>query len=165
MVIPITGTFMQCYQICKRQLWLMSRQIVPDQSNPYIEIGRLIDNESYSRERKKIHFDNVVIDVIKKDNEDLLVGEIKKSSSAQKSAEMQLAFYLYKLKEKGVNAKGELRFPEEKKRVEISLTPETEEELEKAFCEIRKIISRPQAPPPKKIKYCKNCGYREFCWS
>ncbi len=165
MVIAITGTYMQCYQICPRQLWLMSRQIIPDQNNPYIEIGRLIDSESYSRERKKVHFDNVVIDVVKKDGEELLVGEVKKSSRALESARLQLAFYLYKLKEKGIIARGELRFPEEKRREKVNLTPELEKQLEIVFREIRKIISRPRAPQPRKIKYCRKCGYREFCWS
>lgn len=165
MVIPVTGTLVQCYYICRRQLWLMSRQLVPDQENPFIEIGRLIDNESFSRERKKIHFDNVVIDIVKKGDGELVVGEVKKSSKAYKSALMQLAFYLYKLKKNGIEASGELLFPEEKRRVAVDLTQELEGELEDVFLEIQKIAVRDKPPPAQKVGYCKNCGYREFCWS
>jgi len=165
MVVRITGTLIQCYCICPRQLWLMSRQLVPDQDNPYIEIGRLIDHESYSRERKKLHFDNVVIDLVKRSDGELVVGEIKKSSKAWQSARMQLAFYLYKLKENGIDARGELFFPEERKRVAVDLTPELEEELEGIFRSIQSIVGQTKAPPAKKIGYCKNCAYREFCWS
>ncbi|MGB9682795.1 MAG: Dna2/Cas4 domain-containing protein, partial [bacterium] len=65
MVVQITGTIIQSYSICLRQTWLMSRQIIPDQDHPFIEIGRLIDNESYDRDRKKIELEDMVIDLIK----------------------------------------------------------------------------------------------------
>lgn len=60
----------------------MSRQIVPDQDHPFIEIGRLIDTESYDRDRKKIELEDIIIDLIKSEKGNILVGEIKKSSKA-----------------------------------------------------------------------------------
>lgn len=165
MVMPITGTLIQSYKICRRQTWLMAHQIVPDQENQYIEIGRLIDEESYSREKKKVHLENVVLDFVTSDDGDVIVGEVKKSSRAQDSARMQLAFYLQKLKQSGVDAKGILMFPEERKRVVVELTPELEKELEEMTDEIQKIILQELPPQPKKIGFCKNCGYKEFCWS
>ncbi len=165
MVMPITGTLIQSYKICRRQTWLMAHQIVPDQENQYIEIGRLIDEESYSREKKKVHLENVVLDFVTSDDGDVIVGEVKKSSRAQDSARMQLAFYLQKLKQSGLDAKGILMFPEERKRVVVELTPELEKELEEMTDEIQKIILQELPPPPKKIGFCKNCGYKEFCWS
>lgn len=143
----------------------MAHQIIPDQEHPYIELGRLIDEESYDRDKKKINFENVVLDLVKSDEGDIIVGEVKKSSKAQESARMQLAFYLYKLKESGINARGVLLFPEERKRMMVELTPELENELENIFKDIEKIIFQPVPPPFKKIGYCKNCGYKEFCWS
>lgn len=143
----------------------MAHQIIPDQEHPFIEIGRLIDEESYNRDRKKINFENVVLDLIRSNEEDIIVGEVKKSSKAETSARLQLAFYLYKLKQKGVVAKGLLLFPDERKRVTVELTPELERELEEIFRDIQKIISRENPPPFKKIGYCKNCGYKEFCMS
>lgn len=165
MVKLITGTLIQSYNICKRQTWLMAHQIIPDQDHPYIEMGRLIDEESYDRDKKKINFENVVLDLVRSDEGDIIVGEVKKSSKAQESARMQLAFYLYKLKESGVNARGVLLFPEERKRIIIELTPELENELEQIFKDIERIIFQATPPPFKKIGYCKNCGYKEFCWS
>lgn len=165
MVKLITGTLIQSYNICKRQTWLMAHQIIPDQEHPYIELGRLIDEESYDRDKKKINFENVVLDLVKSDEGDIIVGEVKKSSKARESARLQLAFYLYKLKESGINARGVLLFPEERKRMMVELTPELENELEKIFKDIERIIFQPVPPPFKKIGYCKNCGYKEFCWS
>ncbi|MFO7295140.1 MAG: CRISPR-associated protein Cas4 [Clostridia bacterium] len=164
-MVTITGTLVQSYYICKRQTWLMAHQIIPDQEHPYIEIGRMVDQETYSRDKKKINFENVVLDIIRSDEGDIVVGEVKKSSKAQESARLQLAFYLYKLKQSGVDAKGLLLFPEERKRIPVELTLALEEELENIFKGISAVVSMEMPPPPQKIGYCKNCGYKEFCWS
>jgi len=55
---------------------------------------------------------------------------------------MQLAFYWLKLREDGIEAKGELIFPKGKKREQVILTPELEDRLNKA-CE--EIISNSQS--------------------
>ncbi|ORX22328.1 CRISPR-associated protein Cas4 [Thermoanaerobacterium sp. PSU-2] len=161
----VTGSLVQSYNICKRQVWLMAHQIIPDQEHPYIEMGRLIDDISYDRDRKKINFENVVIDLVRNDNGNLLVGEIKKSSKAVESARLQLLFYLYKLKQSGIDAKGQLFFPDERKKIDVRLTSESEMEVVSAINEIRDIINMDKAPAFKKIPYCKNCGYKEFCLS
>jgi CRISPR-associated exonuclease Cas4 len=75
----------------------MSRNLNPDQQNPFIEIGRLISQESYKRERKEIRLENIVIDILRKEGEEIVIGEVKKSSKFEKSARMQLAYYLWKL--------------------------------------------------------------------
>jgi len=164
-MVAITGTLVQSYNICKRQTWLMAHQIIPDQEHPYIETGRIVDQETYIRDKKKISFENVVLDIIRSDEGNIVVGEVKKSSRAQESARLQLAFYLYRLKQSGVEAKGLLLFPEEKKRMPVELTPPLEEELENIFKGINAVVSMEMPPHPQKIGYCKNCGYKEFCWS
>lgn len=165
LVVSITGTLIQSYGICKRQTWLMAHQIIPDQEHQYIEMGRLIDEETYDREKKKINLENVVLDLVKSEDGDIIVGEVKKSSRAENTARLQLAFYLYKLKQSGVEARGILLFPEERRRIMVELTPELEAELEGIFREIEIIILKEKPPPFEKIGYCKNCAYKEFCWS
>lgn len=146
MDIEVTGSLVQSYNICKRQVWLMAHQIIPDQEHPYIEIGRLIDDNSYDRDRKKIHFENVVLDLVRIDKDNLLIGEVKKSSRAESSAKMQLLFYLYKLKQSGIVAKGQLLFPEERKREIIELTLEAEDQITKSIEKIKEIIQKEKAP-------------------
>ncbi|MDI6604054.1 MAG: CRISPR-associated protein Cas4 [Thermoanaerobacteraceae bacterium] len=165
MDMEVTGTLMQSYTICKRQVWLMAHQIIPDQEHPFIEMGRIIDDNSYDRDKKKLHFENVVIDLVRSDKDNFLIGEVKKSSKAEKSAKMQLLFYLYRLKQSGIIAKGQLFFPEERKRVTVELTKANEKEILNAINEITDIIHREKAPDFVKIPYCKNCGYKEFCMS
>jgi len=143
----------------------MSRQLTPWQENPFIEIGRLISEESYKRERKEIHLENIVMDLLKTEGENVVIGEVKKSSRFEKSARMQLAYYLWRLKQLGISATGQLLFPKEKKKLPVALTKEIEEELSKAQKQIKLIISLEMPPPVRKIKFCSKCGYCEFCWS
>lgn len=142
----------------------MSHELNPEQDNPFLEIGRLIHEDSYKREKKEISVGNMKIDLIKKANGETIIGEVKKSSRFEKSARMQLAFYLYRLKEQGINVTGELLIPEEKKRISVELTPDVESELMEVFKKIREIISEEKPPSPEKISFCSNCAYREFCW-
>ncbi len=143
----------------------MARQLEPAQENPFIELGRLLSEESYKRDRKEIRLDNIVIDILRKDDEQVVIGEVKKSSRFEKSAMMQLAFYLSRIRDMGVEAKGELLFPKERKRIDVTLSPEIENELKSAEEDIRKIVSCESPPEARKNRYCKSCGYNEFCWA
>lgn len=160
----ITGNLVNAYCICHRKLWLFAHEINPPSNNPYLEIGTLIGEESYKRERKEIQVGNMKIDLIKKESGNVVVAEIKKSSKGKDAARMQLLFYLYQLKKEGIDAQGELLIPKEKKKISVELTDELIEKLKTAIAEIGEIISKEEPPLPKKIPFCRNCAYREFCW-
>jgi len=160
----ITGTLIWYYYICRREVWLMAHELHPNQEDPFLEIGRLIHQESYSREKKEIELGNIKIDLLKRADGEFVIGEIKKSSRFEGPAKMQLAYYLYQLKKHGISARGELLIPKEKKKVSVELTDEIVEKLKTAIAEIREIISKENPPLPKKIPFCRNCAYREFCW-
>lgn len=161
----VSGTLIQNYLICKRQTWLMSREVIPDQDHTYIEIGRLVDEESYDRDKKKINIGDMVLDVVRGKNEEIIIGEVKKSSRSIDSATMQLAYYLYNLKELGITSKGILLFPKERKRINVTLTCELESKLLNLIEEIKELIDSNMPPPKEKIRFCTHCAYREFCWS
>lgn len=161
----VNGTLIWYYFICKREVWLMSHQLVPDQDNSNIDIGRFLHEQSYKRDKKEISLGNIVIDVIKKENGEFVVGEVKKSSKFKESARMQLLYYLKELKDKGIKAKGVLMFPKEKKREEIELTEEDEKELDKVVRDILRIMYLDKPPEVVKINFCKKCAYSEFCYS
>jgi len=162
--LAVNGTLIWYYYICKREVWLIAHGIEPPQENELISIGRLIHEEYYKKFKKELFVDNKIkIDILEGKK---VIGEVKKSSKYLESAKMQLAFYLYYLKTtKGKKLEGELLIPEERKRIRVKLIPELEKEVEKAVLEIEEIVKRPTPPPATKTKYCKNCAYREFCWS
>jgi len=143
----------------------MARELNPDEDNQFLELGRFLSEESYSREKKEIEIGNIKIDLLKKGKNKIVVGEVKKSSRFEESAKMQLLFYLHRLKQAGVEAEGELLIPKERKRISINLDNQTEKELKAAEEEITGIISSEKPPPANKIKFCRNCAYREFCWA
>ena len=161
----ITGTLIWYYYICPREVWLMSRELIPDQEDPFIEIGKILSGETYKREKKEIRLEGMTIDVLKSKEGNIIIGEIKKSSKFEKAAKMQLAFYLMRFKEIGLNLKGELLFPKEKKKIEVILDENIEKEIKNAIYEIRKIINSEKPVPAKKNKFCKKCAYEEFCFS
>jgi len=166
-IIPerITGTLIWYYYICPREVWLMAHEVDACQDNQFLELGRFLSEESYSREKKEIEIGNIKIDLLKKGKNKIVVGEVKKSSRFEESAKMQLLFYLQRLKQAGIEAEGELLIPKERKRTSVNLNNETEKKLKDAEEEIVKIVSSETPPEPVKIKFCRNCAYREFCWA
>lgn len=143
----------------------MAHNIVSDQDDPNIDIGRFMHENSYKRKKKEISIGGIKVDVLDKKDGYLMIGEIKKSSKFIESSKMQLAYYLLELKRNGLEGRGVLMFPQERKRETIELTDELIEELEGAEKDIIEICNRPYPPKPNKINMCKNCAYAEFCWS
>lgn len=163
--VRITGTLIWYYFICKREVWLMAHNINADQENEYLDIGRFIHENAYSRDKKEITFGNIKVDILKRKSGQMIVGEVKKSSKAEKSAKMQLLYYLRILHQGDVNIKGVLLFPEEKKKIDVELDDQSLSELNKAENHIRSILKDERPPKAEKINFCKNCAYAEFCWS
>ncbi|MGC8943949.1 MAG: CRISPR-associated protein Cas4 [Caldisericia bacterium] len=161
----ITGNLVNAYYICHHKLWLFFRELNPDPKSDLLELGKLISNGSYSREKKEILIENMKIDILKRDDDNILIGEIKKSSHGLKAAQMQLLFYLYNLKKRGLFFKGEILIPKEKKKFKIELTNELEEEIKKTLIEIEKIVLSEYPPKKIKTKFCTHCAFREFCWA
>ena len=62
--MDVNGTLFWYYNICKREVWLMTRQIVPDQQDDNISFGRFLHETTYQRNKKEILFGNVKFDVI-----------------------------------------------------------------------------------------------------
>lgn len=163
--MDVTGTHVWYYFICQREVWLIVHQIAADQEDENLDIGRFISENTYQRDKKEIVIGNIKVDRVRKEGEELIIGEVKKSSTYKISARYQFLYYLQTLKKMGVVAKGELLFPEEKKKEKVVLTVEAEEKLNQAVAEIQKIARQPVPPLPKKINFCRKCAYREFCWS
>jgi len=127
-----------------------------------VELGKLLHEQSYKREKKEIQIGPIKIDFIGKDG---VIHEIKKTPSVEKAHTWQLKYYIYYLKKLGVrNIKGEIDYPKLKKRTEIELTEEDENELEKIIKSIEEIISSEEVPEVINKSICKKCSYYELCY-
>jgi len=161
-VIP---TLFWYYKICIREVWLMSHAIEPNQENENIIIGKLIHENSYKREKKEIEFGNSKFDILKRENNNLIVVEVKKTSKYQEASIYQLYYYLLLLKRQEIEAIGEYRVPKENKIVYLELDNKIEKELLEIEKEIIILKYKEVPPKPKKKKYCWKCAYKEYCWS
>ena len=158
----VTGVMVQYYKVCQRELWFYLNQINMNYDNDDIDIGRLIHENSYKREKKEIRLDNIVFDFVKK-KDILTVYEIKKSSKLTIGGHYQLYYYLWTLKNADIEAIGEVVYPKEKKKEKIELTGEIEEEMRKIVAGIQE-ISLLKTPPKAESKlYCRKCTYYELC--
>jgi CRISPR-associated exonuclease Cas4 len=158
------------FNICQRQAWLMSRQLTADQHNEFLQIGKLIEETFYKREKKTIYLADIeaMIDMVIKKDGFYYIAEIKKSSRTLKSGIFQLKYYLYLLKnKKGIDAKGVIKIPKEKISKNVVLDNDDEHKIEKILSDMELVLFNNSIPPkPKNIlKICYKCAHFEFCWS
>ena len=164
-MVTITGNLVNAYYVCKRQLWLYAHNIISEQENQFLYLGRIYDKHFYKRDKKEIVAEGMKIDLIKWRDKKLIVGEIKKSSKFKLAAKMQLVFYLYQLRRQGIEIDGELLIPKEKKREKVKVDDNLINDIENAIKEIKMIIFRDKPPSARKTRYCRGCAYRYFCWA
>jgi len=159
----ITGTFINYYFHCKTQLWLYANKINLEDNSEDVRIGKVL-HEINEDKVSEVSIENIKVDKITKD----YLIEVKKSDSDIEAGKWQLLFYLYKLKQKGIIKKGRLEVFENKKsnkkRYEVSLDNESEEELLKILKDIENIIMALKPPKPKFERKCKKCAYYEYCF-
>ena len=161
----INGTQINYYFICKTKLWLFSHNIQLEHESENVKIGKILHEDSFKREKDYL-IDNLInVDFIKL-TDHVEIHEVKKTQKMEISHEYQLLYYMYYLKyEKDIaNIKGFLDYPKNRKKKEIFLTPEKEDELLKIIDDIDR-INENEMPKPKKSKICRKCAYFEFCFS
>ena len=159
-----TGTQVNYYLVCARKLWLFSHDVTLEHTSERVELGRLIHETSFARERKEVLIDRIKIDFSGREG---IIHEVKKGRSLERAHRFQLLYYLYYLKQRGVeNVRGELHYPKLRRRETVELTPEAERELEAILTNIERVLSQPK-PLPRiaKTSLCKKCSYYELCYA
>lgn len=161
--IRFTGTEINYYFLCKKKLWYFSHYIQMEQESDAVHIGKLIHESSYEREKKEIDIDDTIkIDFIGKDR---VIHEVKKSDKVEEPHIWQLKYYIWYLKQKGVESvAGKINYPKLKKILDVFLEPEDDEEIKKILKEIAAIEASELPPPVNKMKICKSCSYHDICW-
>ena len=157
----ITGVKVAYYYICHTKLWLFSHNITMERESELVDIGKLIHEKSY-RDHRELQIGDIAIDFLRKGDR-IEVHEIKKSRSMEKAHVMQVVYYLYYLRKRGIEATGVIDYPKLRRRKNVELNEENKREIEKALKEIGKIVNG-DMPPPIRKKICKKCAYYEFCF-
>jgi len=160
---PISGMMIYYYIVCKRKLWYFYNQIQMEAENDNVQIGKVLDENAYKREEKHINIDDVIsIDYIKDKG---ILHEVKKSKKIEEAGIMQVKYYLYYLKQKGVDGiKGKVDYPLLKQSIDIELTEEDEKNIESIIIALKAIVNSQLPPMLEKKGICKKCAYFELCY-
>ncbi|OLS03597.1 CRISPR-associated protein Cas4 [Tissierella creatinophila] len=161
--MKITGIMINYYFICKRKLWYFSKDINMEHNSELVEMGKLIDENSYDREKKSILIDEMInIDFLK---DWKIIHEVKKSRKLDEAGKWQLKYYIWILRSKGVDIeKGILDYPLLRKREEIFLDENEERELLEVIGNVKYILGMNLPPGVINKAFCKKCAYYELCY-
>ena len=159
----ITGLMVYYYEVCKRKLWYFVNEIQLEKNNSNVILGKLLEENTYTRDEKKINIDGVInIDFIRSKK---ILHEIKKSNSIEPASLLQVQYYLYYLEKKGlIGLKGILDYPLLKQTVEVNLTDEDRENLDNIIIGIKEILRKESPPALEKKGICKKCAYFDLCF-
>ena len=159
----ITGLMVYYYEVCKRKLWYFVNEIQLEENNSNVILGKLLEENTYTRDEKKINIDGIInIDFIRSKK---ILHEIKKSNSIEPASLLQVQYYLYYLEKKGlIGLKGILDYPLLKQTVEVNLTNEDRENLDNIIIGIKEILGKESPPALEKNGICKKCAYFDLCF-
>ena len=167
--LRIGGTEVHYYVLCPRKLWWFSHGMEQEHVSggvgaENVALGQIVHAESYPDKSRK----DVLIDgLLRLDFTDSrAVHEVKKSQGGQRATLLQLLYYLYYLKhEKGIETTGVIDYPKQRRREEVTLTPEGEAEVARVIAGVRATRELPTPPPVlAPMPICKKCSYQDLCW-
>ena len=157
-----TGTEVGYYFICHKKLWWFAHGIHMEQEHDRVKIGKLVHEQSYQRRKKELDIDGkIVLDW----REDGTIHEIKLTDKMEDAHEMQLVYYLYYLKLKGVEGlRGQIDYPRLRQTKTIELDERNQSKIERALADMKRIVALERAPEVEYMKICRSCSYAELCW-
>jgi len=159
----INATLINYYFHCKRQAYLYAKKIAMEHNSFNVKIGKSLHKSSKTKV-KEVHFNNFAVDKLTKE----YVIEIKKSDKYLIGSKWQLIYYLYQLKQKGINKKGRLevfqKYQQNTKRTEIVLNKKIEDKLKGILLEIDKLLKEKHPPTAVLDKKCQGCSYFDYCF-
>ena len=159
----ITGIMIYYYFVCQRRLWYFANQINMEQNSELVKIGKIIDEMTYTREKKQILIDNTInIDFIKNG---AILHEVKKTTSIEEAGIWQIKYYMYYLENKGIeNIKAKIDFPLLRKSKEINLEDNDRQVLDNVIKNIKEIIEMDRPTSVINSKICDKCSYFDLCY-
>lgn len=162
--MKVTGTLVNYYFHCQRQCYLAGNRLNLEDNSELVKIGKAMHETKLVGDKTEISVENIKIDKIQ--GEYLI--EYKKSNSDVIAAKWQVYFYLYVLKQKGIEKKGKLicyeRANKSSKTLELELNQELEQELIQLQEKIKSLVAL-DVPPEAVLKpICKKCAYYSYCF-
>lgn len=152
------------YFVCPRKLWYFSHDIQLEQTSELVQIGKIIDENTFQQDEKHIDIDGVInIDFLRSKH---IIHEVKKSKAIEEAGIWQVKYYLYYLAARGVTGlTGRIHYPMLKETIQVQLSDNNDiVELEQALRRITQLICEDVPPSCSSKRICTKCAYRDFCF-
>jgi CRISPR-associated exonuclease Cas4 len=88
----VTATLVWYYAICPREAWLMAHELEPERGFELLVEGRLNQEAHYKRATKEHSLPGTRLDQVRREDERLIVSEVKKSSRFLPATRLQLGY-------------------------------------------------------------------------
>ena len=159
----ITGVMIYYYFICERKLWYFINEINMEQNNESVAMGKILDETTYTREKKNIMIDNTInVDFIK---DGAVLHEVKKTKAIEEAGIWQIKYYIYYLEKRGIqNIIAKIDFPLLRESQEITLEQNDREVLENVMKNIEELAKKEIPPTRTDSKICRKCAYYDLCY-
>lgn len=159
----ITGIMVYYYFVCERKLWYFTNGINMEQENELVSIGKILDETTYTKEKKHIMIDNTInIDFI---NDGAVLHEVKKTKAIEEAGIWQVKYYMYYLEQRGIkNIEAKIDFPLLRETKEIVLEEEDRKTLDNVLINIENISKKDFPPGVIDSRICKKCAYYDLCY-
>jgi CRISPR-associated exonuclease Cas4 len=157
------GIKVNYWVVCHRKVWLYAKGVRLEPLSDRVALGRLLHERAYpDLPRREVLLDDLIkVDLLEHSQKIL---EVKHSRKLVEAARLQVAYYLLYLRWLGAGElTGELRFPKERRREEVRLTPELEAQVMEALRDIQRIEAMPTPPEVDFMPICRVCAYCELC--
>jgi CRISPR-associated exonuclease Cas4 len=159
------GALIEMYLFCVRQFWYHYNYIRQESLCDRVQVGKLIHENSYTRNRKELELGPSKIDIFTKGK---ILIEVKSGQTFKESHLYQTLYYLWQCEQVGIKVTcGEIRYPRIRRVERVELTDEHRLELEKILRQMEDVAKQVVPPPLPKTgerKKCKSCSYYELCY-
>ena len=161
----MTGTIVNYYIHCKRQCWLFAHNMNFEDDSEDVHIGRVLHEiRSEGRNDTEVSIEGIKVDKLTEE----YVIELKKSDADVEATRWQTLYYLYVLKQKGLERKGRLEFIERNKQtsktVELELDSITEGNLINLLEKVEQYLQQDKPGEAIYTKKCERCAYYAYCY-
>lgn len=165
--INITGTEMAYLYICRRKLWLFHHGIRPENEHVNVQIGRFIQESTFTRHENKKEIVLGSIGVV--DWAELnkgIIHEIKKGKAPAHAEDAQVRYYMWWMRTHGMGIHtGIIHYPKQKRTRKLLWTQDMEEAVIKDLADARNVVKAATPPAFDGMAICKSCAYQEFCFA
>ncbi|MBZ4664190.1 MAG: cas4 [Caloramator sp.] len=158
-----TGVEINYLLVCKRKLWFYSKGLTMEHNSNKVEIGKQVHDDKLEGKKTELLIDETIrIDYIDKD---LAIHEIKMSRAEEQATKYQILYYIYYLRQKGIQcSKGVVHYPQERRTETIVYDEKAYDDIQNLLNQINYIKQLNIPPKPEFTHKCKKCSYYELCF-